>query len=179
VQTVYPIHDDYGLRLTTALYYTPSGRSIQEVGIKPDIEVEVRRPSDKRRAPRRVREKDLQGHFTHDEAEPGSGKSEGEKPAEPADQGIGKSDGKSEGKSDADDEAAEPAAGASGRASDVFVARALEVLKSWAYFEQLRPAQAATVARAEVGEAAVVPVLEMPTLEMPIPDEAGAGEESD
>ena len=37
VQTVYPLDDGSGLRLTTALYYTPSGRSIQEVGIAPDI----------------------------------------------------------------------------------------------------------------------------------------------
>ena len=39
VQTVYPLEDGSGLRLTTALYYTPAGRSIQEVGIAPDIVV--------------------------------------------------------------------------------------------------------------------------------------------
>ena len=37
VQTVYPLDGGSGLRLTTALYYTPGGRSIQEVGITPDI----------------------------------------------------------------------------------------------------------------------------------------------
>ena len=41
VQTVYPLEAGTGLRLTTALYYTPSGRSIQEVGIAPDIGVEA------------------------------------------------------------------------------------------------------------------------------------------
>jgi len=41
VQTVYPLEGGRGLRLTTAHYYTPSGRSIQEVGIAPDIVVEA------------------------------------------------------------------------------------------------------------------------------------------
>src|SRR5262249_57308055 len=39
VQTVYPLHGGAGLRLTTALYYTPSGHSIQEVGITPALAV--------------------------------------------------------------------------------------------------------------------------------------------
>lgn len=41
VQTVIPIKGHGGLRLTTALYYTPSGRSIQDVGITPDIVVQA------------------------------------------------------------------------------------------------------------------------------------------
>ncbi len=41
VQTVIPLSDGSGLRLTTAKYYTPKGRSIQGVGITPDIEVEI------------------------------------------------------------------------------------------------------------------------------------------
>ena len=40
VQTIIPFDDGSGLRLTTALYYLPSGRSIQEVRIEPDIVVE-------------------------------------------------------------------------------------------------------------------------------------------
>ncbi len=40
VQTIYPLEGGRGLRLTTAYYYTPSGRSIQEVGIAPDIAVD-------------------------------------------------------------------------------------------------------------------------------------------
>ena len=41
VQTVIPLHngDDGALKLTTARYYTPSGRSIQKTGIEPDLEV--------------------------------------------------------------------------------------------------------------------------------------------
>jgi carboxyl-terminal processing protease len=39
VQTILPLGDGSALRLTTALYYTPSGRTIHEIGIHPDIEV--------------------------------------------------------------------------------------------------------------------------------------------
>jgi carboxyl-terminal processing protease len=69
VQTVYPLQDHSGLRLTTALYYTPSGRSIQETGIAPDIEFEPRTPeAEKAEEAGRVREQDLEGHFTQKEA---------------------------------------------------------------------------------------------------------------
>ena len=40
VQTVVPLDNNRAIKLTTALYFTPSGRSIQEKGIQPDIEVE-------------------------------------------------------------------------------------------------------------------------------------------
>jgi len=39
VQTILPLGDGSALRLTTALYYTPSGKTIHEIGINPDIEV--------------------------------------------------------------------------------------------------------------------------------------------
>src|SRR5512134_3374869 len=82
VQTVYPLEAGNGLRLTTALYYTPGGRSIQEVGITPDIVVpapervaEAAPGGEEGDLPRRVREQDLEGHFTQQEAapEPGAG----------------------------------------------------------------------------------------------------------
>ncbi|GAB4385557.1 S41 family peptidase [Albidovulum sp.] len=44
VQTVIPLRGDGAMRLTTARYYTPSGRSIQALGISPDIVVEQPRP---------------------------------------------------------------------------------------------------------------------------------------
>ncbi|WP_106745321.1 S41 family peptidase [Yoonia maritima] len=44
VQTVIPLSSDGAMRLTTARYYTPSGRSIQALGISPDIIVEQPRP---------------------------------------------------------------------------------------------------------------------------------------
>jgi carboxyl-terminal processing protease len=46
VQTIIPLSDGSGLRVTTALYYTPKGREIQEKGIPPDAL--VRQPGDKR-----------------------------------------------------------------------------------------------------------------------------------
>ena len=51
VQTIMPVPGDGAIRLTTARYYTPSGRSIQKEGIKPDIEVE---PGQDREHHRRV-----------------------------------------------------------------------------------------------------------------------------
>ncbi len=45
VQTVVPLQGDGAMRLTTARYYTPSGRSIQALGISPDIIVEQPRPA--------------------------------------------------------------------------------------------------------------------------------------
>ncbi|MTH76687.1 S41 family peptidase [Paracoccus aestuariivivens] len=45
VQTVMPVTSDSAIRLTTARYYTPSGRSIQSLGIQPDIIVEQPQPA--------------------------------------------------------------------------------------------------------------------------------------
>jgi carboxyl-terminal processing protease len=39
VQTILPLHNDSAIKLTTARYYTPSGRSIQAEGITPDIAI--------------------------------------------------------------------------------------------------------------------------------------------
>lgn len=66
VQTVLPLSDGSGLRLTTARYYTPKGRSIQLSGITPDIELKFEPPAtaSKRENRRKVlREEDLQGHI--------------------------------------------------------------------------------------------------------------------
>jgi len=68
VQTVIPLEDGSALKLTTARYYTPKGRSIQAEGIKPDIVVKYVRPSEDAENNTawwedRVREKDLQGHI--------------------------------------------------------------------------------------------------------------------
>ncbi|KXS56859.1 MAG: hypothetical protein AMR96_00285 [Candidatus Adiutrix intracellularis] len=60
VQTVLPLPDGSGLRLTTARFYTPSGRSIQADGIIPDITVPSRLP----KFAEIIREKDLDHHLT-------------------------------------------------------------------------------------------------------------------
>lgn len=62
VQTVLPLTNERAIKLTTALYYTPNGRSIQLTGITPDISVE--RASILRQVEtNRVRESDLPGHL--------------------------------------------------------------------------------------------------------------------
>ena len=67
VQTIIPLEDGSALRLTTARYYTPNGRSIQAQGIAPDIAVADLVPEGKRSvAPRFMREKDLEHHLQGD-----------------------------------------------------------------------------------------------------------------
>jgi carboxyl-terminal processing protease len=61
VQTIIPLNGHGALRLTTALYYTPSGRSIQDQGISPDVVVEA--PKDEQIAGILPRESTLQGAF--------------------------------------------------------------------------------------------------------------------
>jgi carboxyl-terminal processing protease len=124
VQTVFPLQEGSGLRLTTALYYTPSGRSIQEVGIAPDIEfaqpIEVAASAEaESEAQRRIREQDLEGHFTQKDAG-------GQKLAAAPEQAGGPHDAQLE--------------------------RAREVLKSWTYFDRFRSAPAA--ASSQTAEAA-------------------------
>lgn len=70
VQTIIPMPSGAGIRLTTARYYTPSGDSIQETGITPDILVPFQEPDkheEKAVPTQRIREKDLPGHFTNGE----------------------------------------------------------------------------------------------------------------
>ncbi|MCV2887429.1 S41 family peptidase [Ruegeria aquimaris] len=70
VQTVMPLRGDGAMRLTTARYYTPSGRSIQALGVSPDIVVEQprRRPEAEEEAasPRARSEADLRGRLNND-----------------------------------------------------------------------------------------------------------------
>jgi len=62
VQTLLPLTDDTALRLTTARYYTPSGRSVQEGGVEPDITVPQLSDPDYKDRPR-LREADLKRHL--------------------------------------------------------------------------------------------------------------------
>ena len=65
VQNVMPLSRDTGLRLTVARYHLPSGRSVQEGGIKPDISVpQISDPDYKKRVA--VRESDLRRHLVND-----------------------------------------------------------------------------------------------------------------
>ncbi len=60
VQSVLPLSNDTGIKLTTARYYTPSGRSIQVTGIEPDITVDDTAQGNLFRLPREV---DLKHHL--------------------------------------------------------------------------------------------------------------------
>jgi len=80
VQTILPLSDGSGLRLTTAKYYTPSGRSIQLSGIAPDIEVKFIPPAkdEEKEGPQFMREKDLEGHMPNDTTQAAEEQEEGE-----------------------------------------------------------------------------------------------------
>ncbi len=71
VQTLIPLGPDTALRLTTARYYTPSGRSVQEQGIEPDVDVAQlsadQKPSET--APAFLSEADLGRHLSNDKKE--------------------------------------------------------------------------------------------------------------
>ncbi|MES9929811.1 MAG: S41 family peptidase, partial [Candidatus Thiodiazotropha sp. 6PDIVS] len=70
VQTIIPISDTSAVKLTTARYFTPSGRSIQAEGIKPDIELEdftlSKVESDKVKP---IKESNLSGHLENGNGE--------------------------------------------------------------------------------------------------------------
>jgi carboxyl-terminal processing protease len=83
VQTIIPMADGSGIKLTTALYYTPNGRSIQAKGIEPDLKIAFLAPprdEDQEMRDRfTVREKDLSRHLENgDSAKKGSVQAEQE-----------------------------------------------------------------------------------------------------
>lgn len=69
VQTIVPLSDKTGLKLTTARYYTPNGRSIQALGIVPDVLVDE---TPEGFTAKHVREADLNRHLSNDKV-PGAG----------------------------------------------------------------------------------------------------------
>lgn len=85
VQTVLPLNNDRALKLTTALYFTPNGRSIQAQGIVPDIEV-ARAKLTREQDESGIKEADLQGHLGNGNGgadKPSKGKTDS--PARPQD----------------------------------------------------------------------------------------------
>ena len=65
VQTILPLSNGTAVKLTTARYYTPSGRSIQAEGIKPDIELDQVRVSAVERSIDPIKEADLSRHLSN------------------------------------------------------------------------------------------------------------------
>jgi carboxyl-terminal processing protease len=74
VQTIIPLGENGALRLTTALYYTPSGRSIQGTGIAPDVKIDEPLPDDLKGKLVTEGESTLRGHIKgQNETDDGSG----------------------------------------------------------------------------------------------------------
>ena len=127
VQTIIPLDDGSGLRLTTARYYTPSGRSIQAKGIVPDIVVKGSRgkttgPDGDEEDSFMLREENLEGHISNPngEAKPPTKKPDGKKHEGAKEDPV----------TDAQVKLGDPK-------TDAQLARALELLKSWHVFEGL------------------------------------------
>ena len=115
VQTILPLNEDAALRLTTARYYTPSGRSIQAKGIEPDIAVEQTKDG-KSRFPV-IREADLRGHLENQDGQ-------GTTPSEDEDAGFDVTE---------DEDAANIHEGELG--ADPQLDYALDLLKHWQQFK--------------------------------------------
>ena len=65
VQTIQELRNGAAVKLTTARYFTPNGRSIQAEGIVPDIKLHNLKVSDSKKAPKTISEKDLSGHLSN------------------------------------------------------------------------------------------------------------------
>lgn len=78
VQTVVPLSEKHAIKLTTARYFTPSGRSIQAQGIVPDITVE-RAKIETIKSRGRVTEADLQGHLSNSNGDENGSKERNQK----------------------------------------------------------------------------------------------------
>ena len=68
VQTIIPITETRAVKLTTARYFTPNGRSIQAEGIIPDINVPKHRVISPKRGTLKISEKSLSGHLTNEKS---------------------------------------------------------------------------------------------------------------
>lgn len=122
VQTILPLADgDAAIRLTTARYYTPNGRSIQATGITPDIIMEPVTQqvaaSGAPVAPDTIRESNLPGHLEGNTPDPANGAGEGQ--GEEGEDGEPSSENSVPGADMADPQ----------------LDRALELLKSWNVFK--------------------------------------------
>ena len=73
VQTILPLSSDTALKLTTALYYTPSGRSIQASGITPDIVIDKLKVANVEDQPDTIKEADLSHHLDNKTKQGGAG----------------------------------------------------------------------------------------------------------
>lgn len=132
VQTILPLGDGSGLRLTTAKYYTPKGRSIQSTGITPDIVVKPQAPTTVAKADVKPGEKDADAKSTKPSVTAAPGK----------EQSSANGKGHEEGTPKNGTTPAVPSVDASGEPAleqDVQLQKAVEMLKTWKIFKELRP----------------------------------------
>lgn len=112
VQSIVPLSDGSGVRITTSKYYTPSGTSIQNTGITPDIVVAIK-PKDGTGAHPVVRESDLEGRLDNEQTDDDNGTDNGDHP---------ESSVSIQSLSDQE---------------DTQLTRAIDLLKSWVIFKRL------------------------------------------
>ena len=112
VQTILPLSDGSGLRLTTAKYYTPKGKSIHSIGVKPDIVIDLKAIQGAIKDPAEGKEGGKGSNATK------APKAKIKKPAKPSD----------------------PNAPQPVPPEDVQLLKAVEMLKSWKVFKQILPA---------------------------------------
>jgi carboxyl-terminal processing protease len=122
VQTILPLTDGSGLRLTTAKYYTPKGRSIQSTGITPDILVKTKPPVVAKAGEKIEKDGEAKGRRAPEGASATTSKA-GEE-ASPGSKGG---------------EAATADAAGENTEDDVQLQKAIELLKTWKIFKELRP----------------------------------------
>ncbi len=154
VQTIIPLPGHGAMRLTTARYYTPSGRSIQALGINPDIEVHPAKVEETDQGIARRRESDLRGALRNPDAagqpprpattqpnQPAPGPGASNAPA-PGGAPKGAAPGNAANPPGANPPAATPPAGEGGETAangqppfDYQLARALDLLRGVALFQ--------------------------------------------
>lgn len=125
VQTVIPLDEGCGLRLTTARYYTPNGRCIQAKGITPDVIVpgEFDPRKEKMKKMKILRERDLENHIRNNQGE------ETESQVMETDRELDKITREKLEEMPKPDKNAE---------DDIQLSRALQILKSWQVFSEIR-----------------------------------------
>jgi carboxyl-terminal processing protease len=124
VQTILPLMDGSGLRLTTAKYYTPKGRSIQSTGIVPDIVVKLQPPITVAKAGEKEKEKEPDARTQKPK----------EKDAAPLTPPRPGTEVTSKGSVNAPEPSGEVTP-----EEDLQLQKAVELLKTWKIFKELRP----------------------------------------
>ena len=130
VQTILPLGDGSGLRLTTAKYYTPKGRSIQSTGITPDIVIKPQPATTVAKADTKPGDKEADNKTSKSPITGGPGKEQSA--VSPKDEAVQRN-GATPGAAPLD------LSGEPSLDQDVQLQKAVELLKTWKIFKELRP----------------------------------------